>query len=136
MANEIAIRDPNRVPALLAHDSTGKETRKVKLTASGAIPVGNTDSVSVANTPSIASAATAIASNAARKAWQIQNVGINPLFVLLGNGASTSVFHAVLKGGTGASDGLGGSISQTSGAIYTGIITVAGTSPSYVVMEL
>lgn len=136
MAHEIAVRDPNHIPALLAHDSTGTETRKVKLTASGAIPVGNTDSVAIANTPSIATGTTAIASNPARKGWQIQNVGINPLFVLLGNGASTSVFHAVLKGGTGASDGLGGSISQTSGAIYTGVITIAGTSPSYVVMEL
>lgn len=92
--------------------------------------------VSSANTPSIQSGATALAANANRKGWQIQNVGTNPLFILLGSGASTSVFHSVLKGGTGASDGLGGSIAQTYGVIYTGIITVAGTSPSYVVMEL
>lgn len=92
--------------------------------------------VSSANTPSIQSSATALAANTSRKGWQIQNVGTNPLFVLLGSGASTTVFHAVLKGGTGASDGLGGSFSQTSGVVYQGIITIAGTAPSYVVMEL
>lgn len=89
-----------------------------------------------ANTPSISSSSTALASNANRRGWQIQNVGTNPLFVLLGSGASTAVFHAVLKGGIVASDGLGGSWSQTGGRVYTGIITVAGTSPSYVAMEI
>lgn len=93
-------------------------------------------SVSTANTPSIQSNATALAANPARKGWQIQNVGTNPLFILLGTGASTSLFHTVLKGGTGNSDGLGGSISQEAGVIYTGIITVAGTSPLYVVLAL
>lgn len=92
--------------------------------------------VVTANTPSIQSTATALANNPNRKGWQIQNVGTNPLFILLGTGASTSVFHAVLKGGTGSSDGLGGSMSQTAGTIYTGIITIAGTAPAYVVMEL
>lgn len=87
------------------------------------------------NTPSIQTGATALAVNPQRNGWQIQNVGTNPLFILLGSGASTSVFHFVLKAGSGASDGLGGSASQTSGTVYTGIITVAGTSPSYVVLE-
>lgn len=89
-----------------------------------------------ANTPSIASAATALASNTARAGWSIQNLGTNPLFVKLGSGASTSSFHHVLKGGTGNDDGLGASLFQDSGAIYTGIITIAGTSPRYVVTEL
>lgn len=89
-----------------------------------------------ANTPTIASAATALASNPARGAWQIQNLGTNPLFVLLGAGASTSVFHAVLKGGTGNDDGLGASMNQVNGVVYTGIITIAGTSPRYTVLEL
>lgn len=92
--------------------------------------------VTTANTPSIISTTTALAANPTRKGWQIQNVGTNPLFILMGTGASTSVFHAVLKGGTGNSDGLGGSISQTAGVVYTGIITIAGTSPLYVVTEL
>jgi hypothetical protein len=90
----------------------------------------------VANTPSILSAATALASNTARGAWMIMNSGTNPLFVLLGSGASTTVFHAILKACAGQDDGSGGSVSQTSGVVYTGIITVAGTSPRYVVMEL
>lgn len=102
-------------------------------------PDGQIDGVyqsSSANTPSIQTSATALASNASRMGWQIQNVGINPLFILLGDGATTSVFHAVLKGGSGASDGLGGSISQMNGAVYTGKITVAGTTPQYVVTEI
>lgn len=88
------------------------------------------------NTPSIASDATAIASNKARIAWAIQNLGTNALFVRLGAGASTSVFHFVLKAGTGTDDGSGGAISQEAGSVYTGIITIAGTSPRYTVFEM
>lgn len=91
---------------------------------------------SSANTPSIATSLTAIAANASRKGWMIQNVGTNPLFVRLGADASATVYHAVLKGGTGDNDGLGASISQMDGVIYTGIVTIAGTSPKYVVTEL
>ena len=90
-----------------------------------------------ANTPSIiTSAGTALASNPARVGWQIQNVGTNPLFVNLGGTASSSVYHAVLRGGTGDSDGLGASIAQTEGSIFTGIITVAGTTPKFIVLEM
>lgn len=141
--------------AALAADMTGFSQFQVKLTTaisgSGSVQVNINESgaavsslvaggsgsfVATANTPSILSSATALSANTNRKGWQIQNVGTNPLFVLLGSGASTTVFHAVLKGGSANSDGLGGSISQTSGVVYTGQITTAGTSPLYVVMEL
>lgn len=141
--------------AALACDMTGFSQFQVKLTTvitgSGSVQVNINESaaaisalvpgsgqsfVSTANTPSILSAATALSANSNRKGWMIQNVGTNPLFVLLGSGASTTVFHAVLKGGTAASDGLGGSYEQTSGVIYTGEVTIAGTSPSYVVLEM
>jgi len=92
--------------------------------------------VSTSSTPSIASAATALALNAARGSFLIQNLGTNPLFVRLGAGASTTVFNIVLKGGTGNDDGLGGSYEQSSGIVYTGIITIAGTSPRYVATEM
>lgn len=92
--------------------------------------------MSVGNTPTISSDATALAINSVRGGWMIQNLGTNALFVRLGDSASTSLFHAVLKGGTAPDDGLGGSLSQFSGAIYTGIITIAGTSPRYTVTEL
>lgn len=91
---------------------------------------------SQANTPSVASSATALASNSARAAWGIQNVGTNALFVRLGASASDTVFHKVLKGGSGAKDGLGGSWDQDGPTVFTGEISVAGTSPSYVVYEL
>ena len=91
----------------------------------------------VANTPSIlTSAGTALADNKARVMWSIQNLGTNPLFVLRGGGASTTVFHTILKGGTGADDGLGAVVSEAAGACYTGIITVAGTTPRFIVTEM
>lgn len=88
------------------------------------------------NTPEIASAATALAANTARIGWQIQNLGQNALFVRLGAGATTSIFHSVLKAGTANDDGSGGSFSQMTGTVYTGIVTIAGTSPRYVVTEI
>lgn len=90
----------------------------------------------LANTPSILGATTALASNPARGGWQIQNLGTSPLFLLMGSGASTSVFHMVLKGGSVADDGLGASYSQNTGVVYTGIVTIAGTTPRYVVLEI
>ncbi len=39
MANENSVRDDNRVPALLVHDTAGTATKKVKLTANSGIPV-------------------------------------------------------------------------------------------------
>lgn len=88
------------------------------------------------NTPSIASAATALAANPRRIGFGIQNLGTNTLFVLLGSGASTTVFHKVLKAGSGNDDGLGGSWDLFEGVIWTGIVTIAGTSPRYTVVEL
>lgn len=92
----------------------------------------------IANTPSILSSATALADAGpvGRTGWQIQNVGTNPLFVRLGAGASTTVFHFVLKGGTGANDGLGASFSQMDGVVYQGVVSIDGTTPSYTVLEL
>ncbi len=88
------------------------------------------------NTPAILTDATGIPTNSDRRAWSIQNVGTNPLFIRLGGTASSTVFHFVLKGGTGDSDGIGAMISQTVGVIFTGAISVAGTSPKYVIMEM
>lgn len=87
------------------------------------------------NTPSIQSSATALAANAARVGWSILNCGQNTLYVLMGTGASTTVFHVPVKGGTANDDGSGGSVGQEQGVIYTGIITIAGTSPRYTVVE-
>jgi hypothetical protein len=81
------------------------------------------------------SASTALAANPARVGWTIVNLGTNPLYVLMGSGASTSVFHIVCKAGTGNDDGTGGSVGQETGVIYTGVITIAGTSPRYTVVE-
>lgn len=86
------------------------------------------------NTPAIASAATALAAGE-RRGWMIQNSGTNPLFVLMGSGASTTVFHMVLKGGTGNDDGNGASYAENVGAVWQGIVTIAGTSPRYIVTE-
>jgi hypothetical protein len=89
-----------------------------------------------ANTPSIMTSTTALASNPNRIAWNIQNLDTNVLYVLLGTGASATVFHVVLKAGSGSKDGTGGTVGQEQGVIFTGPITVfsAGT-PSYTVLE-
>ena len=93
--------------------------------------------VSEANTPEILDSATALADSIGdrRSSWSIQNLGTNTLYVLLGDGATTSVFHYALKAGSINDDGTGGSVGESDGVIYTGIITVAGTSPRYVVKE-
>jgi len=94
--------------------------------------------VDAVNTPAIVTeAGTALAAKTSgnRRGWFIQNVGTNPLFIRLGGTASSTVFHFVIKGGTGDSDGLGGSVGEKQGAVYQGIITVAGTTPKFVVQE-
>lgn len=88
------------------------------------------------NIPAIVSAATAIAANAARIGLSIQNLGTNALFVRLGDSASTTVFHFVLKAGTGNDDGTGGILEMLNGIVYTGIITIAGTTPRYTTLEI
>lgn len=91
------------------------------------------------NTPAILSPTTGdtvLPANTARIAFSIQNLGTNALFLRLGAGATTSVFHTVLKGGTGTDDGSGGSYSMESGTIYNGAVSVAGTSPRCVVTEI
>lgn len=79
---------------------------------------------------------TALALNSARVGFQIQNQGTNPLFVYFGTGAATNKYHFILKASTGAADGSGGSYAMLGGDVYRGLITVAGTSPSYSILEL
>ena len=83
-----------------------------------------------------AHARSVLASNPNRVGWWLQNLGTNTLFVRLGASASTSVFHCVLVGGGTNDSGTGGIITQTSGTVYTGVITIAGTSPRYAVLEM
>ena len=96
----------------------------------------NIDGASHASVPAILnSTGTVLSRNDNRRFFSIQNVGTNPLFILLGDGASTTVFHAVIKGGAGNSDGLGGSYS--SGTVcYQGDVSVYGTAPLFVVTEM
>lgn len=88
------------------------------------------------NVPEIRTDAAALANNPGRQGWRIQNLGTNPLFVALGTTASTTVFHYLLAASLVQDDGTGGSAAQLQGAVYYGPITVAGTSPRYVVMEM
>ncbi len=88
------------------------------------------------NTPTVATDATAAAANSARIGFRIQNQGTNKLYVLFGTGASTSVYHVILKASTGAADGTGGEFVMMGPTVYTGIVTVAGTNPSYTVLEI
>lgn len=93
-------------------------------------PTGNV------NTPTVASNITALAANLSRQGWFIQNQDTAALKVLLGTGASATVYHIVLKASTGAADGSGGTFGELNGTVFTGPITVfsAGT-PSYTIIE-
>jgi hypothetical protein len=102
--------------------------------AIGTVEVTKVPKASSANTPSIGtSAATVISSNAARKSWGVQNLGTNTLYVRMGASASSSVFHFALAPGSGSDDGYGASVSDD---VYTGDVSVAGTSPRYTTYEL
>lgn len=83
----------------------------------------------------IASSTTAAAANVARANYFIQNLGQNPLFVKEGSGASSSDFTFVLAAGSANDNGTGGSMNSSSDGCWTGIITIAGTSPRYTYTE-
>lgn len=91
---------------------------------------------SKANTPTIQSSATALALNLNRTAWCIQNLGTNTLYVRFGSGASATVFNVALVASGVQDDGSGGSITQSAGTVFTGLISVGGSTPRYTVMEL
>ncbi len=93
-------------------------------------------SSNINSTPAVATAGTALAANAARVYFQVQNIGASPLYVLFGAGTpSASNCHVVLKGGTAALDGTGG-IYESSTVVYTGRVAVGGTGPSCLVTEI
>lgn len=94
------------------------------------------------NVPSIiTSAGIALPVNEKRTGWTIFNAGTNPLFVLMSNKgtestlASTILWHVIAPAGTIADDGTGGTVGQEQGVVFTGQISVAGTSPRFVVTE-
>ncbi len=76
----------------------------------------------------VTTAGTLLNINEYRKTLVIQNLGTNALFVKLGPGASTSDFTFVLSKGAVNDDGLGGIFAEDT-LSYTGIVTIAGTSP-------
>lgn len=85
----------------------------------------------------VTTAGTLLVANPARIAWGVQNMGTNPLAVYFGSGAAIGTVETkVLKGGTGANDGLGGSLDYDGPIVYNGIITIDGTSPRAAVYEV
>lgn len=90
----------------------------------------------VSSLPAIASAVTALAANTNRGGFIIQNLGTNPLFVRFGDGASTTLFNFILRAGSLSDDGSGGIFTSYQGTLWTGVISIAGTTPRYVATEL
>ena len=81
-------------------------------------------------------AGTALASNEKRVYCQIQNVGANPIYLLFGSGTpSATNFHEILKASTAALDGTGGIFRSSGNVVYTGVVAVGGTAPTYVAFE-
>lgn len=89
----------------------------------------------VSSTSQIASSTTAAPANPARISYFIFNLGTNPLYVKEGASASTTDFSYVLAAGTVNDNGTGGAYESLSTQVYTGVITVAGTSPRYVITQ-
>ncbi len=89
------------------------------------------------NTPAVvATAGVALAANAKRIYWQIQNIGVNPLYLAMGASTATaSTCHAILAACATANDGTGGRYGSNE-VCYQGVIAVGGTAPSYAVIEL
>ena len=73
--------------------------------------------------------------NGDRRYLIVQNLGTNPLFIKFGAGASITDFHVVLKGGNVADDGTAGFYEQKEAGIWQGNISIAGTSPRYILDE-
>ncbi len=94
------------------------------------------DSIGANSKDGAQTSTTALPANAARTGFQIQNQGTNQIYVYFGTGASTSIYHFILKAATGAADGTGGSFAMMDGNVYRGIVTLAGTTPSYSILEL
>lgn len=85
------------------------------------------------NTPAIvpgdgSTGVTILAANQARIGFAIQNVGTTVASVRFGVGASATVYHFAVKGGSADNDGLGGSIVFMGPTVYNGIITFYGAS--------
>jgi len=83
----------------------------------------------------IASATTALAASEGRANYFIQNLGTNALFVKEGASASVTDFTFVLAAGTVNDNGTGGSKSSEVDGCWTGIISIAGTSPRYTITQ-
>ena len=92
---------------------------------------------STSNTPTVQTGATVLAANNQRAAFVIQNQSTSPLWLNFGGTASSTVYHLILKGCTGAADGSGGVASMEGPVVFTGIITAYSTgSLSYTVLEI
>lgn len=122
----MAANDPVRIVNELGEPAGTAESPLVVSTT--------TEPVSAVNVPVVPMAgAEALAANSSRKKWSLQNLGTNVLYVRLGSGASTTAFHVALQAGTANDDGKGGFVSDDS---WQGVVSVAGSSPRYTVMEM
>lgn len=103
------------------------------------LPVSVTSSAakqySTSTTPSIATANADVGTLASGEKLVIQNLDTDALTVRYGTGASSTVFTFLLKGGTAADDGNGGSCVIDD---WIGVVSVAAQtgSPRFIVSKL
>ena len=89
-----------------------------------------TEPIKRATAPSNSAPITAVAdiTIAAGQTLFIQNLGVNPLFVRRGTGATSSLFNYVLQAAGANDDGTGGSVVIDD---FIGVVSFAGTSVRY-----
>jgi hypothetical protein len=92
---------------------------------------------SVTNSTPSGSNGLAIQANALRKTWFIQNLatGSSPLFIRLGNPASSQNFNILLKAASSSFEGDGGSFIDD-GPKWTGAVYVSGQHPNFVSWDI
>lgn len=83
----------------------------------------------------VTSAGTIAVANSGRVSYKLTNLGIQPLFVKEGAGASVTDFDYVLAAGTLADNGTGASYDSGDMQVYIGDISIAGTAPRAIIAE-
>ena len=89
-------------------------------------------SSTISNSTVSGSNGTVLAANQNRLELFVQNLATSALYVKYGAGANNTSFNFVLAANSASNAGDGGSLSNQA---YTGVVSVSGSTPSYICWE-